>query len=100
MVRPPASVAREIPAQYAMVADKVLVSPGGKRWEVSRDAYGNTIGCWVYDPPRYATQHRRVMVQAPRVVHERVPAVFETRERTVMVHPGASRWVPVGSRHY
>ena len=95
MVSPPTSVARELPPQYAMVAEKVLVSPGGKRWEVTRDAYGNMIGCWVYDPPRYAVEHRRVMVRAPHVVHERVPAVYATRERTVMVSPGSSRWVPI-----
>ena len=45
VVRPERRVARHIPAQYRTVSEKVLISPASKRWEITRDAYGQTTGC-------------------------------------------------------
>jgi len=87
VVQPERTVARQVPAVTSTVAEKVMVSPGGKRWQVTRDAYGREIGCWVYDPPRYAVQHRTVVVQPASLAYETIPAVTATRHRTVMTRP-------------
>ena len=112
-------IARQIPAQYKTVSEKVLISPASKRWEVTRDAYGQTTGCWVHVPAQYGYQQRtvevapasveydvvpavygqrsrRVMVSASRVVHETVPAEYATRQRQVLVSPGSQYWAKSG----
>jgi hypothetical protein len=119
MVQPERRIARHIPAQYRTVSEKVLISPATRRWEVSRDAYGQTTGCWVDVPAQYGYQQRtvqvspasvdydvvpavygersrRVMVSATRVVHETVPAEYATRQRQVMVSPGSQYWARSG----
>ena len=68
MVRAPRTVAHAIPGEYGAVAEKVMISPPRKAWTVTRDAYGNLVGCWVVVPARFAVQHRTVMVRAPQVV--------------------------------
>ncbi|MCA0422926.1 MAG: hypothetical protein LCH61_06315, partial [Proteobacteria bacterium] len=73
VVRPARTVARVSPARYGTVAETVMVSPGGKRWQVTRDAYGNEIGCWVNTPAQYATRYRTVMVQPETVSQETIP---------------------------
>lgn len=118
-VRPEHNVARHVPAEYATVGEKVLVSPGGKRWVVRRDYHGREIGCWEYEPPKYAVRYRSVVVRPAATIYERVPAVtavreqqimvrppsiaqetipgvYATRHRTVMVSPGAESWRPIG----
>lgn len=115
VLRPERRIARHIPAQYRTVSEKVLISQATRRWEVSRDAYGQTTGCWVDVPAQYGYQQRtvevspasvdydvvsavygqrsrRVMVSASRVVHETVPAEYATRQRQVMVSPGSQHW--------
>lgn len=87
VVRPERTIARHIPAVTSTVAEKVMVSPGGKRWTVTRDAYGREIGCWVYDKPTYAVQHRTVVVRPSSVAYDTVPAVVSTRHRSVMTRP-------------
>lgn len=122
-IRPEHTVARHAPAEYATVSEKVLVSPGGKRWVVRRDHHGREIGCWEYEPPRYAVRHRtvvvrpasviyervpavtavreqQVMVRPPSIARETIPAVYTTRHRTVMVSPGSASWRPIGHRHH
>lgn len=119
MVQPERRIARHIPAQYRTVSEKVLISPATRRWEVSRDAYGQTTGCWVDVPAQYGYQQRtvqvspasvdydvvpavygersrRVMVSATRVVHETVPAEYATRQRQVMVSPDSQYWARSG----
>lgn len=115
VLQPARQIPHHIPAQYSTVSEKVLISAASRRWEVSRDAYGNTTGCWVDVPARYGYQQRtvqvspasveyetvpavygqrsrRVMVSATQVVHETVPAVYETRQRQVLVQPGSQQW--------
>jgi hypothetical protein len=87
LVRPGHTVAREIPAQLGTVAEQVMVSPARKEWQVTVDAHGNKIGCWVKVPAQYAVQHRTVVVRPAQVVHEHVAPVYETRARHVMVRP-------------
>lgn len=115
VIQPARKIARHIPAQYQTVSEKVLISAAIRRWEVTRDAYGNTTGCWVDVPARYGYQqrtvqvspasvaydvvpavygerNRSVMVSASRVVHETIPASYETRQRSVLVRQGSQQW--------
>jgi hypothetical protein len=87
MVRPAQTVARHIPAVTQTVAETVMVSPARKEWQVTVDAHGRKIGCWVKIPAQYATQHRTVVVRPAGVVHETIPAQYATQARTVMVRP-------------
>ncbi|SIQ04697.1 hypothetical protein [Bosea sp. (in: a-proteobacteria)] len=100
---------------YETVTEKVMISGPGRRWDVSRDAYGNMVGCWVEVPAQYGYRSRRVevspasvdyqtvpavytqrqrkvMVRPTEVVREEIPAVYETRQRQVLVSPGAQYW--------
>jgi hypothetical protein len=87
VLRPAQSVAREIPAQLGTVAHQVMVSPARKEWQVTTDAHGRHIGCWVVIPAQYALQHRTVVVRPAQVVHETIPAVLGTQPRHVLVRP-------------
>jgi hypothetical protein len=116
-VRPAQTFARHIPAVYGTTAETVLVSPARKVWQVSVDAHGHKVGCWITVPAQYATRHRQVVIREAQVVHETIPAVhaerhrrvlvrpasvahdvipaaYETRHRHVMVHPGSKAWAP------
>ncbi len=113
MIQPARQIPHHVPAQYSSIQEKVLISPGGKRWEVTTDAYGRTTGCWVYDEPQYGyrpahgrgfagaveyetipavytQRQRKVMVRPTQVLHETVPAQYETRHRKVLVSPARS----------
>jgi hypothetical protein len=119
VLQPERRIARQIPARYQTVSEKVLISPATRRWEISRDAYGQTTGCWVDVPAQYGYQQRtvevapasvdydvipavygqrsrRVMVSASRVEHETVPAEYATRQRQVLVSPGSQYWAKGG----
>ena len=119
-VRPAQTFARRIPAVYGTTAETVMVAPERKVWQVSIDAHGHKVGCWVTVPAQYATRHRQVVIREAQVVHETIPAVhaerhrrvlvrpatvehevipaaYETRHRQVMVHPGSKAWAPVRS---
>jgi hypothetical protein len=119
VVRKERTVARHVPATYSTVAETVMVSPAGRHWQVSKDAHGRTVGCWVNTPAQYSTRHRQVQVNAATTIHETVPAVHTTRQRTqlvrpagvsyetlsaqyrtvarqVMVKPASSSWAPIG----
>lgn len=98
MVRAPRTIAHTVPGHYASVAEKVMISPPRKVWQVTRDAHGHKVGCWVVVPGQYAVQHRKVMVHPPRVVHQAVPALYATHQRTVLVQPATSGWQPIGGR--
>ena len=76
MIQPARKIAHHRHAQYDTVTEKVLVAPAGRRWEVSRDAYGNATGCWVDVPAQYAYQSRKVEVSPAYVDYETVPAVY------------------------
>lgn len=96
LLRAPRTYARVIPAEYGQVSETVMVSPGGRTWQVTRDAYGRAVGCWVDVPARYATRHRTVQVSAEQVVPVAVPAVYGTRSHTVQVSAPQRTWVPIG----
>jgi hypothetical protein len=121
MVRPAQTVARHIPAVMGSVAETVMVSPARKEWQVTVDAHGRKIGCWVKIPAQYATQHKTVIVRPAQTVHEVIPAQygvqartvmtrpaqvhhqvipaeFATRHRTEMVSPASASWQPIGHR--
>lgn len=99
MVRAPRTIAHTVPGRYQTVAEKVMVSPPRKVWQVTRDAHGHKVGCWVVIPGQYAVHHRQVMVHPPRVVHQAVPAVYATHQRTVLVRPASSGWQPIRGHH-
>ena len=123
MVRPARTYAREIPAEVGVVAEKVMVAPPRREWQVTVDAYGRKIGCWVEVPAQYAVQHRhvvvrpaqivhetlpaeygvqarQVMVRPPQVHHEVIPAEYATQHRIEMVAPAAASWQPLGRGHH
>jgi hypothetical protein len=123
MVRPAQTVARHIPAVMGSVAETVMVSPARKEWQVTVDAHGRKIGCWVKIPAQYATQHRTVVVRPAGVVHDVIPAQYGVQARTVMtrpaqvhhqvipaeygvrhrtemVSPGTASWQPIGRHGY
>ncbi len=123
IVQPAHTVAREIPAQMGSVAEQVMVSPARKEWQVTTDAHGRQIGCWVKIPAQYAVQHRTVVIRPAQVVHETIPAVYgihsrqvmvrapqvhhevippqyATRQRTEMVAPPSASWQPIGGGYH
>ncbi|RDJ20439.1 hypothetical protein DWF00_04540 [Bosea caraganae] len=117
LVQPAQTIPHHRPATYSSVSEKVMISPPTQRWEVSRDMFGNTVGCWVEVPAQYGYRQRTVEVSPPtveyetvaavyvprqrqvmlrptQVVRETIPPVYETVQRQVMVSPGASFWEP------
>lgn len=96
LVQAPRTYAIATPAQYGTVYERVMVSPGGRSWSVTRDAYGNKVGCWVVTPAQYATVPRTVMTQAPQVTPYAEPAQYGFRSHTVQTSPGFRSWVPLG----
>lgn len=96
LLRPEQTVAHRVPAELRQVAETVLVAPASRQWQVSRDAWGREIGCWVKVPARYATEYRTVVVRPASVEYETLPAVYTTRERTVVVRQGTieKQYVP------
>jgi hypothetical protein len=114
VVRPEQTVERLVPAQYALRADVVEISPAHREWR-TRDEQGDVIGCWVNVPARFAQVARRVLVTPAQVVSQTVPeqtatrlatevvepahvvvhdvpAQYATREREVLVAPGGAHW--------
>lgn len=119
MIAPERRIPRHRAAVYETVTEKVLIAPATRRWDVTRDAWGNTVGCWVDVPAQYGYQSRRVevspasveyemvpavytqrqrkvMVRPTEVVREEIPAVYETRQRQVLVSPGSQYWSRAG----
>lgn len=96
LVRAPRTVYRTTPPVYDTVSERVLVSPGGRHWQQSYDAYGQLVGCWINTPPRYAVQSRRVLVRPAEVIPETLPPVYASFQRRVLVQPAGSTWVPAG----
>lgn len=115
MIAPERRIPHYRPASYETVTEKVLISGPSRRWQVTRDAYGNTVGCWVEVPAQYGYQSRRVevapasvsyetvpavygqrprkvMVRPTEVLREEIPAAYETRQRQVLVSPGSQYW--------
>ncbi len=99
LVRPARKIAHHIPAQYSTVAETVLVSQATRSWQVSTDAHGRTVGCWVDMPARYATRERTVMVQAASTNYETVPAQTATRARTQLVRPSGVEYETVPAQY-
>src|SRR5215210_1833781 len=83
------------PARFnASFAEKTLIAPPRKVWQVTRDAYGQTVGCWVTVPGRYAVHHRRVMVDRRKSFRKPRRAFTEPS----IVRSWCSRRDPAGSR--
>jgi hypothetical protein len=96
MVRAPRTHTHVIPAEYATVAETVQVSPARKVWQVSVDAHGRKVGCWVTVPAQYAVRHRKVLVRPEQIIPVAIPAVYGTVFRKVLVEPARSGWEPIG----
>lgn len=115
MIAPERRIPHYRAASYETVTEKVMISAPSRRWQVTRDAYGNTVGCWVEVPAQYGYQSRRVevapasvsyetvpavygqrprkvMVRPTEVLREEIPAAYETRQRQVLVSPGSQYW--------
>lgn len=87
MVQPAQTIPHYREATFTSVSEKVMISPPTQRWEVSRDMFGNTVGCWVDVPAQFGYRQRTVEVSPARVEYETVPAVYVPRQRQVMVRP-------------
>ncbi len=87
MVEPERRIAQTRPAVIGTVTDYVMIAPATRRWEVTRGANGETIGCWVDVPAQYGYQSRTVEMVAASVDYIMIPAVYEERQRKVMVRP-------------
>jgi hypothetical protein len=96
LVRPPQVFTRTIPGAYASLSEPVLVAPPRQVWQVTYDAAGQPIGCWVTAPAQFAVQHRRVMVRPPQVVQEATPGVYANVARKVLIQPARAGWEPIG----
>lgn len=96
MVRAPRTVAHTVPGEFRVVTEKVMVTPPGKAWQMTRDAYGNVVGCWVATPAHYAVRHREVIVRPPQVVHQTLAPAYATYHRQVLVRPASAEWQPIG----
>ncbi len=115
MIAPERRIPHYRAASYETVTEKVMIAAPSRRWQVTRDAYGNTVGCWVEVPAQYGYQSRRVevapasvsyetvpavygqrprkvMVRPTEVLREEIPAAYETRQRQVLVSPGSQYW--------
>lgn len=95
MVQAPRTDYHVTPAVTRTVAEKVLVAPERKVWQVTRDAHGRTVGCWVTVPARYEVRHRTVVVQPESVVPVATPAVYGVEHRQVLLRPAHAAWRPV-----
>lgn len=87
MVQPAQTIPHYRDATYTSVSEKVMISPPTRRWEVSRDMFGNAVGCWVDVPAQFGYRQRTVEVSPATVEYENVPAVYVPRQRQVMVRP-------------
>ncbi len=108
MVSPEQIVRKVIPAEYRAVEERVLVrhattvyvraepryrtvaetavSPAHETWQW-KVINGKRVYCRVLIPARYATQHRRVLVNPGETYAQRVPAEYATQVRNVVVTP-------------
>jgi hypothetical protein len=100
MVRAPRTVSHVIPARYETVTETVVVAPARKVWQVTVDAHGRKVGCYVTIPAQYETRHRQVMVRAEQIVPVAIPAVYGSVARPVLLEPARQGWEPVGHPVY
>lgn len=98
-VSPATTVARHVPAQYAIAHQTVQIAPATQGWTQKIDAHGRTILCRTTTPARYGVVAQTVMVRPATVVHEVIPARYATVARTVQVAPATERWVRVAPPH-
>ena len=87
VVRPEQRVGHWVAGEVQRVPETVMIAPASRRWQVTTDAFGRTVGCWVEVPAQYVTHYRKVVTRLPHVVEERIPAVIGVQQRTVMVRP-------------
>jgi hypothetical protein len=98
MVHPPRRVTHVIPAQYATMTREVIVAHARRVWQETRDASGHLVGCWVTIPAQVRLEHRHVRVSPGRVVHERMPALYASQPRKVMLEPARWGWQPMSAQ--
>ncbi len=99
VVRPAHTVKHVVPAEVQTVTERVMVAPATRRWTVTVDAYGRTVGCWITVPARYEMRYRQVVTRAPSVAVQHVPAVLGTQQRTVMVRPATVHHKHIPARY-
>lgn len=99
LVSPPRTYDVVTPAEYRTQTETYQISPGGRQWQVTRDAWGRRVGCWVDVPPRFATRTRFVIVRAASSEPHTTYPIYGTRERSVLVEPARRAWVPVERPH-
>ena len=102
MVHPAVAIRHVTPATFAVVHERVLVSPAQVGWVRKSDHHGREIICKVVTPARYGTVARQVMVRPPQASYTVRPAQYVTETRTVQLQGARSAWVPVGhhGRHH
>ncbi len=94
LLSPPRTYDVVTPATYRTETETVEIAPARREWQVTRDAWGRRVGCWVDLPARYGVRQRTVMVSAASSVPVTQLPVYGSRERTVLVEPARRAWVP------
>ena len=87
MVRPAQQVPHHHPAVTNIVSEQVMVQAASKVWSITRDAHGREIGCWVVKPAVYETRQRAVVVRPAAITYSTIPAEYRTIHRQVVVSP-------------
>lgn len=102
MVKPVVAIRHHVPASYAMVQERVLVSGPKVVWTRKRDAHGGEVMCRVIVPARYETVSRQVMTSPAHHGYEIRSAKYVTHSHVLKLRDGGSAWVPVGEhrRHW
>lgn len=116
-VRPAQRIAHHVPAVTKTICETVMIKPARRVWQVSYDAAGNQVGCWVTKPAVYGNRYRtvvvrqasvrysvipaeyrtiskRVLVRPAKLVQHTIPAVYASRTYTKMISPGRAAWQP------
>ena len=86
MLEPARVVTRSTAPVYRTVHQKVVLDPGGERWEW-RWVDGKRVYCRVAVPPRYGTRPATVLVEPGRQWTEVVPARYGVTREKVLVRP-------------
>lgn len=95
LLRGPRTGAIIVPAQYTTVTERVEIEPARRIWQVSRDAHGRKVGCWVTLPGRSEWRQRRVVSRPAELVPVAMPTVYGLRQTPVLVAPARLGWEPV-----
>ena len=95
----------EVPAQYEMQQERVLVKEAHTVWKKGRgpiekiDHATGEIMCLVEVPASYKTVSKRVMVSPPTTKELFIPAEYKTIKKRVMVEPPKERRVEIPAEY-